>query len=145
MLINIRDVFEGAIKKLSIAEHIPSEDLWQTGSAHTDGCMVNGLIENRSGIVRLSLECKTTVNEQCDRCLEPLKAVYTFPVENILVTDENADSDEYLIVDGIHLNLTEVAVDNFLINHPSKILCKDDCLGLDPETGVNLNARVQTD
>jgi uncharacterized protein len=138
MLINIREVYSGAVPRLAIAEKIPVSDLWQTGANHINDLSVNGYIENRSGIVRLLITCETDVDECCDRCLTPFLRRYTYDVDSVLTTNEDAD-DEYLIVDGSHLNLTDVAVDRFLLMHPAKILCKDDCLGLDPETGENLN------
>jgi uncharacterized protein len=140
MLINIREVFSGAVPKLLIRENVPAKQLSQTASDHINGCLVEGFIENRSGIVRLQISCETDVNECCDRCLEPFVRRYTFKVESILIDDENADDDEYLIVDGRHLDLSNVVVDNFLAIHPAKILCKDDCLGLDFDTGENLNS-----
>jgi uncharacterized protein len=143
MLINIREVFNGAVPKLSLSGTIPASDLWQTGSDHADGISVSGFIENRSGIVRLYLDCTTDVNEVCDRCLTEFSRLYIFPIEKFLITDANSDSDEYLIVDGVHLDLTDTVVDSFLEFHPAKILCKDDCLGLDPETGENLNRAAE--
>jgi hypothetical protein len=176
MIIDIREVFEGAINRLPIAVTIPANELWQTGADFSGGAVsgadgtVNGAgsaasgtdgtasgmdstasgitaagyIENRSGIVRLCVTFTADVNEVCDRCLDTFTRRYVFPCEHILINNETGDSDndEYLIVDGVHLNLTETAVDEFLLMRPAKILCKEDCLGLDPETGVNLNGAV---
>jgi hypothetical protein len=85
MLINIREVYNGAVPKLSVTETIPASDLWQTGCEHINGLYVSGFIENRSGIVRLLIDCKTDVNEVCDRCLTEFTRRYDFRIEKILI------------------------------------------------------------
>jgi uncharacterized protein len=156
MIINIREVFEGAVDSQPISVTIPADELWQTGAAFTEGVGAegadsvgadgvggsggidaDGFIENRSGIVTLKLQFTADVREACDRCLDTFNRRYVFQSEHILITDEN-DNEEYLTVDGVHLNITDVAVDEFLLMHPAKILCKEDCPGLDPETGAKL-------
>jgi uncharacterized protein len=141
MIINIREVYEGAVNLLSIDTAIPAAELWQTEASFISDMIVKGNITNHSGIVRLNLSFDAYLDEVCDRCLKPTKRHFVYTADNILIADDNADSDEYIIVDGKTLDLTEVAVDNFFLSYPSKILCKDDCLGLDPETGENLNDR----
>jgi uncharacterized protein len=139
MTINIREVYEGVINELSIDTVIPASELWQTEASFLSDMAVKGKITNRSGIVQMKLSFYANLDEVCDRCLLKLQRHFIYSADNILIADDNADSDEYIIVDGKALNLTDVAVDNFFLSHPSKVLCKDDCLGLDPETGENLN------
>jgi uncharacterized protein len=141
MITNIREVYEGGISELSVNEIIPASELWQTEATFLSDMTVSGNITNHSGIVQMKLTFDAHLSETCDRCLEPINRHFIYTADNILITDENADNDEYIIVDGKMLNLTDVAVDNFFLSHPSKVLCKEDCLGLDPETGENLNRR----
>jgi uncharacterized protein len=138
-MINIREVYEGAINELSIDMVIPAEKLWQTEASYLSDMAVKGVITNRSGIVRIQVTFDAYLNEICDRCLTQLRRHFIYTADYILIADDNADSDEYIIVDGKNLDIVDVAVDNFFLFHPSKILCKENCLGLDPETGENLN------
>ena len=81
------------------------------------------------------LDC--TIVGECARCLE--RAEETFISEiSITYVRSNPTEDEYLYKSG-KVDLSK-AVDDFLvINLPSIIYCKQDCKGLCPVCGCNLN------
>lgn len=96
-----------------------------------------------SGVVRL----------QCGRCLEEFdqELVATveepfFPkstgLEGAAETDEEAETtpDEGNLYDGNTLDLFDVLRDQLYLAIPLKPLCKEDCKGLCPNCGANLNA-----
>jgi uncharacterized protein len=87
---------------------------------------------------------------QCDRCLEPynrpLKADFrlfltTAPaIDGTPVELELAEEDlsvEYITGDEIHLD--GIAREQIFLSLPIKSLCRDDCSGLCPVCGSNLN------
>jgi uncharacterized protein len=89
------------------------------------------------------------VRLQCDRCLEPFTTTVTFPLlEQFYPTiDVNtgvalpAIEDEMVFpIDQNHLlDLREAIRQNLLLALPMQSVCREDCAGLCPQCGQNLN------
>ena len=91
----------------------------------------------------ISGKTELTFSAQCDRCLEDVDV--RVPVEisaDIGISDDtfSMDNDEGLdyIEDG-YLDVDGMIMAEVHLGWPSKILCKDDCLGLCPVCGANRN------
>ena len=84
-----------------------------------------------------TLKCK--IVGECARCLG--KAKYEFS-EELSVTyvrsNPNEEEDEYLYSSGV-VNLRQAVRDVFLSNCPPVIYCNENCKGLCPICGSNLN------
>ena len=85
----------------------------------------------------------------CSRCIEPVERHLDFEFRDIFVEPTDLDSgseaeiaddqlDESLAVDG-KIDLVEVVREQLLLAIPEQIFCKDDCRGLCPKCGENLN------
>ena len=100
---------------------------------------VIGEITNRAGVVELDAEAVFEYSGACDRCLTPFVRSHTVPVRHVLVTSlENEDSD-FVLLDEYRLDLDDLVLADILLELPSKDLCKEDCRGLCPYCGKNLN------
>ena len=53
--------------------------------------------------------------------------------------EKEEDSGEYIQVDDYKLDLDELIRTDILLELPTKFLCKEDCKGLCPTCGKNLN------
>ncbi len=90
------------------------------------------------------------VERQCDRCLEPYTSTVTFPLrEQFYPTIDittgvplPAAEDELVFpIDQNHmLDLREAIRQNLLLALPMRSVCREDCRGLCPRCGRNLNA-----
>ena len=80
-------------------------------------------------------EITFTVKGECTRCLTPTEK--TFMIGFSENADES-DSDAYPVVNDT-VDLSRIADDKILTNIPVSFLCKDDCKGLCPSCGANLN------
>ncbi len=87
--------------------------------------------ERETVLVAARLEGET--RQTCGRCLEP----YTRPYDNEFGLDYEVREDPYLDITG------EVR-EEILLSHPVLFLCKEDCRGLCPRCGTNLNERSCT-
>ena len=103
--------------------------------------------------VWLKATLSTTLQLGCTRCLKPVNTPVQINIEETFVSinnlpkatdsDEETDIDPATVIDETHtLDLTEVLRQELYLNQPSQILCKDDCLGLCPQCGQNLNDGV---
>lgn len=85
----------------------------------------------------------------CSRCLNPFNCPLTLSIEEeyFPTTDVNsgaslsssADPDRFTIDEHHVLDLTEVLRQRALLVIPMKPLCREDCAGLCPSCGRNLN------
>jgi len=94
----------------------------------------------------------TRVETVCSRCLEPLEVALDIDVEEEfrptvdIVTGRRLpveEEDTALWIDAHHiLDLTEVLRQNLLLALPSHPLCRENCAGICPECGQNLNEKA---
>jgi len=85
----------------------------------------------------------------CSRCLEPVAKHLEFPFRAIFVDpaddEPNAEAevsddalDESVAFDG-KIDMAEVVREQLLLAVPEQIFCREDCRGLCPKCGSNLN------
>lgn len=84
-------------------------------------------------MLKLTVDVSFEYSASCDRCLDDIKRKEVFPLVKQYDIKEIESSDK----EGI--DLEEAVIEKILLNMPSKVLCRDDCLGLCPECGINLN------
>jgi uncharacterized protein len=86
---------------------------------------------------------------ECTRCLEPVAKHLEVPFESVFVDSAyepnakeleatDAALDESL-VEGGEIDLKEVVREQILLAVPIQIFCREDCKGLCPKCGANLN------
>ena len=141
MLFELKSVFlnDGEIKKCSYELDITELDV-DGIFPFTTPVEVTAEAENRASLVTLNLSCKYGFCRPCDRCGTPVEDVtqvsFSHPLVQELVDERN---DDYIETPDFTLELDEVVISDIILNYPQKYLCKDDCRGLCPECGKNLN------
>ena len=66
--------------------------------------------------------------------------VYQF--EHVLVRQLNEeDNGDFIVVSGNQLDLDDLATSDILLELPSVVYCREDCKGLCPVCGANLNEK----
>jgi uncharacterized protein len=91
------------------------------------------------------------VDVLCTRCAEPLTKQLEIPFEDVFVNASEepsekdlevpiSDLDVELVADD-QVDLTNIIREQILLNLPEQVLCKEDCKGLCPECGTNLNLK----
>ena len=74
----------------------------------------------------------------CDKCLHEVSATISLPFDQIFFKDSSDDEEAYVYTDS-RLDLTKAICDEIVLSLPTSLLCKQDCKGLCPKCGVNLN------
>ena len=88
------------------------------------------LVKKVSGGALVSGSCSVVVASECGRCLELVEIeIAAEDIEMFL------DLDEY----GDEVDLSEDIRSELLLELPMFVLCSDDCAGLCPDCGCNLN------
>jgi len=77
----------------------------------------------------------------CDRCAGEFDCTKTTPLSAVIVekNEDNADDPELFFLDGDEIDLDEMLSTLFILDMDTKFLCRDDCKGLCPRCGKNLN------
>ena len=99
---------------------------------------VSGRAYNRAGIVNVDLKCVFTLAHVCDRCLAEFEREYSFEFSHVCMRDHSSN-DEHIVVENNTHDLSDLAISDFLLQLPTKILCREDCRGLCYVCGQNLN------
>lgn len=79
----------------------------------------------------------------CDRCLAETEVALTLDFRRTVTSSgtEDDEADDLGFMEGTHLDTEAFIHNEILVNWPAKILCRDDCRGLCPKCGQNLNMR----
>lgn len=80
------------------------------------------------------------VRGYCDRCLKDIDTVITLPFEQTFYKDEAEYDDQYVYTNSL-LDVTQAVCDEIVLLLPMSLLCDDDCKGLCPKCGCDLNER----
>ncbi len=75
----------------------------------------------------------------CARCAKELTKTLCINTTYGITRDENNDSEEYVIAPNGLLDVEQAARTLFYLSLPQKVLCKEDCQGLCPVCGTDLN------
>lgn len=143
MLIDLTDIIKNYGGKLELSEefdmpaaHFLGEDFVFDGK-----CTLAGGIYNNTNVLELEAEVSGKATVHCARCGKPVQIDVRFPVSEVLVRDEDVNSEEEDVVpySGNEVELEDVITNSFLMNVSGKYLCKDDCRGLCPKCGHDLN------
>jgi DUF177 domain-containing protein len=88
----------------------------------------------------LRMRYSVNLTGPCMRCLEPAKLTVEVDAAEVDQPDE-ADDDELVspYVEGDELDVHSWARDALVLALPVQIVCREDCLGLCPACGENLN------
>lgn len=101
---------------------------------------VVGQAENIAGMLRLQFDLTTTLSAVCDRCGARLifRTRFRSSVCSLRSWRKTTTTISCCWDNGT-VDLSELARETFILNMPSKTLCREDCRGLCSGCGVNLN------
>lgn len=141
MKINLINLLNGEQDSLSVDYQLDLSNLiYGTYKPIIDPVSVKGRLYSKADVLYLNLEIKFTFYGVCDRCAEDIKKDFSITVNKIIVEElQNIDNDDYIVVDNQLIDLDELVNEEVSLTLPSKMLCNDDCKGLCPKCGTNLN------
>jgi len=114
---------------------------WNGERPVTKPVSVRGGVRNKAGALFLKAELTAELSLVCDRCAKPFTKVKTVEYQALVSSElEDQENDEIVLLppDGL-LELDELLSEVFILDLDTKNLCSEDCKGLCPGCGVNLN------
>ena len=103
---------------------------------------MDGKVVNMASYIEFTCSIEYLYSVECSRCLKPLERnmhlELKFPVA-VALENENSDVDEYIIPQNGRIDLNQLCEENFILNLPLRELCSENCKGLCPQCGADLN------
>ena len=132
MYINLSDLNEIGGKK-SVSQELDFHDLEFAGQEIEikDGISIELDIYNTQDSFVVEGKIETILILTCSRCLEKYEDAKKIDVSEEVLKSDMEDREELFI--------DEIIVDNIILSLPMKPLCSEDCKGLCPICGQNLN------
>ena len=101
---------------------------------------VEGKVRNSADVLELTLTARTTLDAMCDRCGKEFLQDKTIPYTCLLAEElENEDNDEIVLLEDGKVDVGDLARTAFILGMDTKTLCSEDCKGLCPRCGADLN------
>jgi uncharacterized protein len=101
---------------------------------------VSGGVFNRAGVITIKARADCGYVTRCDRCLKEITERFSVTFENVLAHEVARDIDDEIIVCADDkLDLDDLAGTNIILSLSMKHLCREDCRGLCPKCGKDLN------
>lgn len=101
-------------------------------------------VKNVGGVLCLNgrAECEMLVN--CGRCGKPLTEKMDFEIDESLLYEgsnvQMTDDEDVIVFSGYRFEMDEIVSNYIFMNLPIRYLCKEDCQGVCPKCGKDLNA-----
>ncbi len=141
MFIELENLFNGGITEipLDFEFDFSQEEIDGVFPFTTPVCL-KGEIKNVAEIVSINAVATFSLDVFCSRCAEGVTYDMEVPIEHILVSElQNDETDEFIITENMKLDIKQLTLEDIYFAMPSKFLCDDDCKGLCPKCGANLN------
>lgn len=145
MLIDLRELLSGSKDETAYDAHIDM-DVVDNGLVRYDIVKKSPFsieaVKTDKNKLHITCSGEATLGVPCDRCLETVDVPISFDMDDMLEFDsDNADEEqeEKDYIDGYNLDVDKLIFGELIVSMPGKVLCKEDCKGLCPVCGNNLN------
>lgn len=144
MILNLTQVTSGKLSKMPFSHRfIPEiEEKTNFGILTIDTFDIDGFVSKNGSELEIEYQISGSITYECSRCLENVTVPFTKlvhkPIIRSMPEDSSDEEDWYLSEDHL-LNLELIVTDEILMDLPYQTLCSNECKGLCPNCGVNMN------
>ena len=141
MLLNVKPILHTPGKRLDLQFELDLSDMEFSGRYPISRPVaVSGEVRNTAGILELTLNAQTTLDAVCDRCGREFMQKKDVPFACMLAEElQNEDNDEIVLLEDGMVDVGDLARTAFILDMDTKTLCSEDCKGLCPRCGADLN------
>ena len=104
---------------------------------------LEGEVSDDAGAITLSATVHACVSTRCARCGKPVEYDKETPVDFLLVKELEGEADDLrddlYLVESDTVELDEILVPELILDMEMTALCREDCKGLCPKCGRDLN------
>lgn len=99
---------------------------------------IEGTLKNENEVFVLEAKGGTVASLRCDRCLAPVRKELCFEIEERFA-HTGRENEETETFSGDQIDLADFVKRGVMEVLPMKVLCREDCKGLCPVCGKDLN------
>ena len=129
------------------AEFLPPDDPFNLELIRPVNVVLN--LDRHPDHIRVTGEIEGLFKVSCHRCLKPVELPVKEPVDIYLLAEDHAPGEEekelekedlaYDFFDGEVIEIDQLVSEQIFLTLPFKVLCSEECKGLCPGCGANLN------
>ena len=142
MIIDIKELFDapGTEIPLSGEVDLSGVDIWWE-KIFSSPARLNGVFKNRYGIITLKYRATAVLEYNCDRCGKRTSREEEYEFEHWLARELSSgdENDDYILVPTGTLDMDELVMTDVTLELPFQLLCREECKGLCPVCGADLN------
>lgn len=149
-MIDITSLLNGRVSRLEIgygfdpAENADCSPMIPDDMKLIPPVKVTGFAEDKNGCLFLTAEIEARYETLCDRCLRDIGGIITVPFERMVSLDvppeeDDESLDNVVFANGSNLDIDRQVTEEIALELPPYHLCKEDCKGLCPKCGKDLN------
>ena len=142
MVIDINPILKGEKTEINI-EYLLTVNEELSDVTFPEVFLVKGNVKDMAGYITLNLVADVLYKTSCARCLAPIskskEIVFTKTVVSEDMEVQNEDNDDYIFSKDGYIDVDEALIEQIMLELPLRHLCKEDCKGLCPKCGTDLN------
>ena len=143
MLLDVSKIKNEPGGTLAFEVSLDLDDLDFSGCRAVTPVQAQGTVRNTAGVYVMTGEVTALMHGACDRCAGDVTRQMQFPLHAVLASEltcEDGEEDPWLfLLDGDMADLEDIVTTTFVLGMDSKLLCSEDCKGLCPRCGKDLN------
>ena len=140
MRLDLRELIVNPEVRLPFRVELETENLdFASVKEYLTPPVAEGLITNEAGILHMRGTITADMLCICDRCGQEFESVKETEVDAILAEEESEENPELFVLEGTEIDAQEVLATCLILDMETKFLCREDCKGLCPKCGKNLN------
>jgi uncharacterized protein len=141
MRLNLRDIINipGASVTFDYEPDL-SEVTYDSVSAVKPGSRGKVAVKHSAGVLKFSADVEGDTICTCARCLKEFENPVHQHIETLLSDGERDDDDpDVYLLKGDEVDVDEIIFTDFILSMDQRLLCREDCKGLCPKCGADLN------
>ena len=141
MLFDVKPILHTPGKRLEFSFELDLSDVEFAGRYPVSRPVsVTGQVRNTADVLELEMSARSELDAMCDRCgkefLQDKEILYSCVLAEEV---QNEDNDEIVVLEDGKVDLDDLARTAFILGMDTKTLCSEDCKGLCPGCGADLN------
>ena len=141
MRLNLREIIHvpGASVPFDFTLDLTQEEFYGEQPI-TQPVHVTGRVKNIADVLVPEGQAKSVLDYTCDRCMGGFSREKTVKLSYMLAEEMEGEEDgEIVLLDDGEIDIGDLAYTAFILDMDTKHLCSEDCKGLCPGCGANLN------
>ena len=141
MLLNVQKIINAPGEKIDFQFEMDLSDVDFGGRYPVQkAVVVTGDVKNIAGMLLLHYDASSVLHTRCDRCMKEFDLPKTSVGDYMLAEElQDEENDDIIVLENDEVDLGDLVRTMFILDLDTKTLCSEDCKGLCPKCGADLN------